>query len=174
MWKCSKCNEQHADHFSSCWKCAGMDAPPRSVQVASLPSMTCVRCETDLDFVGTKRFQEDSPGGIWGAFGELFAKRERFDVYACPRCGRVEFFVDGVGEEYRAEAPAPRIPRTAESAVERMYNEAAELAARGEAEEAVARFELVITRFPGTNYARKSEEKIRTLTVKLGIQPGRP
>jgi hypothetical protein len=31
----------------------------------------------------------------------LFVNREHFDVYVCPRCGRVEFFVDGVGEQYR-------------------------------------------------------------------------
>jgi hypothetical protein len=31
----------------------------------------------------------------------VFVKREQFDAYACPRCGRVEFFVDGVGEEHR-------------------------------------------------------------------------
>jgi len=145
-----------------------MDAPPKSVQVAPSPSMTCVRCETELDFVGTKKFQEDSAGGVWGAFGELFARRQRFDVYACPRCGRVEFFVDGLGEEYRSEAPA-RAPRTVESAVERMFNEAAGLATHGEPEEAVARFELLITRYPGTNYARNAEEKIRTIKEKLGI-----
>jgi hypothetical protein len=145
-----------------------MDAPPKSVQVAPLPSMTCVRCEADLDFVGTKKFQEDSAGGVWGAFGELFAKRQRFDVYACPRCGRVEFFVDGVGEQYRAEGQT-RVPRTAESAVERMYHEAADLATHGEPEEAVARFELVITRYPGTNYARNAEEKIRIIKERLGI-----
>lgn len=168
MWKCPKCNEQHADHFSSCWKCVGMEAPPRSVQVAPPPAMTCVRCETNLDFVGTKKFQEDSAGGVWGAFGELFAKRQRFDVYACPRCGRVEFFVDGVGEHYRTETEI-RITRTAESTVERMFDEAAQLASRGEAEEAVARFELVITRYPGTNYARSAEEKIRVIKEKLGI-----
>lgn len=31
----------------------------------------------------------------------LFENREHFDVYVCPRCGRVEFFLDGVGEEFR-------------------------------------------------------------------------
>ena len=145
-----------------------MDAPPRSVQVAPPPSMTCVRCETDLDFVGTKKFQDESAGGVWSAFGEIFAKRQRFDVYACPRCGRVEFFVDGMGEQYRAEGQ-PAISRTAESTVERMFNEATHLASHGEAEQAVARFELVITRFPGTNYARSAEERIRTIKEKLGI-----
>jgi hypothetical protein len=33
--------------------------------------------------------------------GELFVNRESFDVYVCGRCGRVELFVDGIGEEFR-------------------------------------------------------------------------
>ena len=41
-----------------------------------------------------------SAGNV-GTFGELFVNREFFDVYVCSRCGRVEFFIDGVGEEFR-------------------------------------------------------------------------
>jgi hypothetical protein len=65
--------------------------------------MTCTRCMLELQYVGTKRFHEGSRG--WGFFlgdmGELFTNREHFDVYVCPRCGRVELFVDGIGEEFR-------------------------------------------------------------------------
>ena len=32
---------------------------------------------------------------------ELFVNKQRFDVYVCPRCGRVELFIDGIGEELR-------------------------------------------------------------------------
>ena len=63
----------------------------------------CPRCERALDFVGTKRFHEGANWGILGERGEIFVKRERFDIYVCPRCGRVEFFVDGIGEEFRNE-----------------------------------------------------------------------
>ena len=50
-----------------------------------------------------------------------------------------------------------------------MFDEAAALATHGQPEEALERFELVITRYPGTNYARSAEEKIRTIKEKLGI-----
>jgi hypothetical protein len=63
--------------------------------------MKCARCATNLDYVGTKRFHEGTRYGVLGDIGELFVKREQFDVYVCPRCGRVEFFVDGIGEEFR-------------------------------------------------------------------------
>ena len=36
-----------------------------------------------------------------GDLGELFVNRESFDVYCCGRCGRVELFIDGIGEEFR-------------------------------------------------------------------------
>jgi len=51
--------------------------------------------------MGTKRFHEGTQWGMLGNIAELFENREHFDVYMCPRCGRVEFFVDGVGEEFR-------------------------------------------------------------------------
>ena len=63
--------------------------------------MTCPRCETLLTFVGTKKFHEGRRWGVLGELGELFTNREHFDVYVCPRCGRVELFVDGIGEQFR-------------------------------------------------------------------------
>jgi len=62
----------------------------------------CKRCNVAMEFTGTKRFHEGTNWGWVGEIGEFFVKKERFDVYACPRCGSVEFFVDGVGEELRA------------------------------------------------------------------------
>ena len=63
--------------------------------------LQCPRCVVKLDYVGTKKFHEGTRWGVLGELGELFVKKENFDVYVCPRCGRVEFFVDGIGEEFR-------------------------------------------------------------------------
>lgn len=96
MWTCPKCREQHDDQFDSCWKCAG--SPPAD-------PIRCLRCLLTLDYVGTKKFHEGARWGLLGDLGELFVSRERFDVYVCPRCGRVELFVDGIGEEFRSVTP---------------------------------------------------------------------
>lgn len=71
------------------------------------PPLMCPRCDTEMRFAGTKRFHEGSfDWGFWlGDLGELFTNRERFDVYVCPECGRVEFFVEGVGEGHRPTKP---------------------------------------------------------------------
>lgn len=41
--------------------------------------------------------------GVLGDIGEWFVKKETFDVYYCPRCGKVDFYVDGVGEDLRPQ-----------------------------------------------------------------------
>ncbi len=69
--------------------------------MASPHPLSCPRCEVPLDFVGTKKFHEGTRIGVFGELFELFQNREHFDVYVCPRCGRVELFVDGLGEEFR-------------------------------------------------------------------------
>jgi predicted nucleic-acid-binding Zn-ribbon protein len=63
--------------------------------------IACLRCKQQLQHAGTRRFHEGTNWGAFGEIGELFVKRERFDVYVCDRCGHVEFFVDGLGEQYR-------------------------------------------------------------------------
>jgi hypothetical protein len=63
--------------------------------------MQCPRCEAPLDYVGTKAFHEGTRWGVLGELGELFVNKERFDVYVCKRCGRVELFIDGIGEQFR-------------------------------------------------------------------------
>ena len=43
--------------------------------------------------------------GFWlGDLGELFTNREHYDTYVCTRCGKIELYLDGLGEEYRSES----------------------------------------------------------------------
>jgi hypothetical protein len=115
MWRCPNCKEEVSDDFDACWSCGTRtdgtpdpafrrvpDAPGASVAAEQGHPVACPRCNLALTFIGTKKLHEgtrvwDAMGGVW----ELFKHRESFDVYMCPRCGRVEFFVDGVGEEFR-------------------------------------------------------------------------
>ena len=68
--------------------------------------IACARCDVALEFVGTRDFHEGTRWGALGELGELFVNKQRFDVFVCPRCGRVELFIDGIGEELRP-TPAP-------------------------------------------------------------------
>jgi hypothetical protein len=64
----------------------------------------CLRCQRPLAYLGTREFHEGTRAWpfLLAELGELFVNREEFQLFACPRCGHVEFFVEGVGEELRA------------------------------------------------------------------------
>lgn len=63
--------------------------------------LSCPSCQTTLNYAGSKRFHEGTRWGLLGDLGELFVNKETFDVYYCPGCGKVEFYVDGIGEDQR-------------------------------------------------------------------------
>jgi hypothetical protein len=48
-----------------------------------------------MSYRGTRSFHEDTFSGFLGDLGELFVEQENFDVYVCPQCGKIEFFVAG-------------------------------------------------------------------------------
>lgn len=105
-WQCPDCGERQEVEFSECWKCGYVRGPggDEAVKPTEDPDpMVCPNCQLTLDFVGTKKFHEGSRAApfLLGEVGELFVNREHFDVYVCSRCGRVEWFLDGVGEAFR-------------------------------------------------------------------------
>ncbi|MEX2430334.1 MAG: hypothetical protein WD645_00265 [Dehalococcoidia bacterium] len=67
----------------------------------ALDPMVCPRCDTNLTYLGTREFHEGTRWGLLGNLAELLVNKESFDMYVCPRCGRVEMFVDGIGQEFR-------------------------------------------------------------------------
>ena len=162
MWTCSKCREKHEDEFDSCWKC---NQPQAGALVAGTPlpedkhPVQCVRCDIDLDYAGTRRFHEGTRWGVLGDLGELFVARESFDVFVCPRCGRVEFFVEGIGEEFR--------PPLKERGASQMLREATRLEIKGKVSEALALYEEAATKYPDTEAGRDARISMETLKEKL-------
>ena len=118
MWTCKVCSREVEDPESFCYHCGSdRNIDPASASRARRKAddanrdpagaLRCLRCRTGLRYAGVKRFHEGSRGwGFWlGDLGELFTHREEYDLYVCPRCGRIEMFVDGIGEEHRSETP---------------------------------------------------------------------
>ncbi len=67
-------------------------------------SIICPNCETNMSFLGTKKFHE---GGGWtdwlGEYAAIFKNREKFDVFCCQSCGKIEMYMEGVGESLRGK-----------------------------------------------------------------------
>ena len=71
-------------------------------------SLSCLRCGSKLKYYGVRHFHEGKghPSFWLGDWGELAVNRVVLDAYACQVCGKVEFFVDGIGERLRNEKSA--------------------------------------------------------------------
>jgi hypothetical protein len=104
-WTCKQCGEVIEGQFDSCWKCTGHAAVQESGEPGVLGEtdgdsvpMACLRCSARMQYAGGKSF----PEGVDELLGELFQHYEHFDMYFCSRCGRAEFFVRGIGKEFKS------------------------------------------------------------------------
>jgi len=110
MWKCLKCSEDIDDELEVCWNCqanrrgvveSGASGPPEANDDAEFRRFlnkkhgpkNCSGCQSGLNFIGTREFHEGIDWGILGDLGEAFVARTKLEMYACPSCLRVEFFL---------------------------------------------------------------------------------
>lgn len=103
-WICKACNASNEGEFDICWQCGtGYDGTPpdpafdrsQETQHESLRVLQCLRCQSPMRLVGTRRFREGYPLApfLIAELGDLLSNRESFDLYACTQCGKVEFFL---------------------------------------------------------------------------------
>ena len=96
MKTCPNCKVEVENNFNLCWKCNYSFTENKVVEIfeekAGSRKIDCLRCEIPMKFGGNFDFFE---GSLVGALGGIFAaltNRESFDLYVCPKCGKVEFF----------------------------------------------------------------------------------
>ncbi len=59
------------------------------------PALECLRCGTALEYRATREI--DGAGGLLATLAGVFEGPESVAIYACPECGRLEFFLAGSG-----------------------------------------------------------------------------
>jgi len=99
MKNCPNCKAELEDHFELCWKCnyslteqkiiTYPDDPP----VVMRKVITCLRCKVGLEFKGSYKFHEGKNYGVYGEMFENQTNKEPFDLYVCPQCKIVEFYL---------------------------------------------------------------------------------
>lgn len=94
MKTCPNCREEVEENFDLCWNCCYRFSED---QVVSLPEdncteIECLRCHVPMLYSGEYKFLEGTRLGALGNLFELLQNREIFDLYLCPKCGKVEFF----------------------------------------------------------------------------------
>ena len=109
IWKCLNCTEEVEDQFEVCWNCGASRTGSLSTTHSSAEdaedrerkaflnekyrSKNCVRCDVVMTYAGPRGFHEGTNLGALGDLAELFVNKTKLEMYVCPNCFRVEFFV---------------------------------------------------------------------------------
>lgn len=97
MKNCPNCKAEILDHFELCWNCNFSLTENKIIEIKSSQEQTereidCLRCKIPMIYSGNYKFHEGTRIGVLGSVFELFVNREIFDLYLCPKCGKIEFF----------------------------------------------------------------------------------
>jgi Zn finger protein HypA/HybF involved in hydrogenase expression len=111
MWTCIRCGEEVEEIFEVCWNCQAnqngvlpLNNPvsqkviadkDRAIVNKKYKPMNCLRCRSILEYSGTKKLHQGVNWGALGDWGELLVGYESLEMYVCPECGHVEFFIFG-------------------------------------------------------------------------------
>lgn len=104
---CPHCHEEVEDSFDICWNCNYSFPDGQVVEFSTQDddgrSIDCLRCQVKMTYSGKYKFHEGMNTGMFGNLFEIFQNREAFDLYVCPKCGKVEFFTPLSGTLIKGE-----------------------------------------------------------------------
>ncbi len=76
-----------------------------------MKKLDCLRCGERLGFVGRQKFQLGQTGWLLGDLPNLVAGSLELDIYFCPVCSKVEFYLPDEQQPYsQTGLPQVRCP----------------------------------------------------------------
>lgn len=69
--------------------------------------MDCLRCGKKMSYIRTEKLQLGQTGWIFGDLSNLLAGAMEVDIYSCPKCGKLEFFLSDAEGEGLAQKQCP-------------------------------------------------------------------
>jgi len=101
MKTCPNCKSEIEDNWDICWNCNYSMIENKVIQFKETTKVSreieCLRCKIPLIFSGEYKFHEGAHIGFFGNLFEAFVNREKFDLYICPTCEKVEFYMPQKG-----------------------------------------------------------------------------
>lgn len=97
-WTCQHCYESNEPNFEICWRCGySKEGDPPAAEFTTTCTrdetprlLACLRCDVSMSYAG----MQNLPANIsWQLAGGESTQTKTLDVYCCPSCGKVEFFV---------------------------------------------------------------------------------
>ena len=96
MKTCPNCQTEVEPAFNLCWNCNYSFTENKVVEFFEEKpgncDIDCLRYAVPIRFAGNFDFHEGTNFAALGSLFEIFINRESFDLYLCPKCGKVEFF----------------------------------------------------------------------------------
>lgn len=62
-------------------------------------TLNCLRCHGQMHFIKQEKIQLGQTGYFLGDWPNILAGALDVEIYACPKCGKLEFFMPGVTQE---------------------------------------------------------------------------
>ena len=72
-----------------------------------MSTLTCLRCGEPLQYMSKEHLQLGKTGWILGGLPNLVAGALSVDIYVCPNCRKLEFYM-AEGEDIHADEELPR------------------------------------------------------------------
>ena len=72
-------------------------------------NIDCLRCSRQMNHIRTEKLQLGQTGWILGDLPNLFAGSMEVDIYSCPKCRKLEFFLaEDIQEEGLPQKKCPK------------------------------------------------------------------
>lgn len=73
-----------------------------------MKTINCLRCDIPMRYIRTEKLQLGQTGWLLGDLPNLLAGALEVELYTCPNCGKLEFFL---AEDKQEEIPQIKCPR---------------------------------------------------------------
>ena len=76
-----------------------------------MQKLDCLRCSTPMDCLGREKLQLGESNLLFRDLPHLFAGALELEIYACPQCGKMEFFRPRLTKGERDGYSHPELPQ---------------------------------------------------------------
>lgn len=95
------------DNWGGCWYNEGdKEAIDQSLgERNNMSKKHCLRCNSEMNYYSKEKMQLGQTGWVLGDLPNLFAGSLEVEIYICPKCRKLEFFLP---ENVEIEEPLPQ------------------------------------------------------------------
>lgn len=83
-----------------------------AMEVSAVKDLNCLRCGRQMRYIKREKLQLGQTGWVLGDLPNLFAGAMSVDIYTCPGCSKIEFYLADAVEEELPQKQCPNCGKT--------------------------------------------------------------